>query len=68
MHPLLSLFAMVSAGTLYGVAGVILAVPVAASILVVLSHLYPHMLVAFSDSPPKEVEVTVAPAPSVPAE
>jgi predicted PurR-regulated permease PerM len=59
MHPLLSLFAMVSAGTLYGVAGVILAVPVAASILVVLRHLYPHLLVALSEGTNPEGELAI---------
>jgi predicted PurR-regulated permease PerM len=43
LHPLASLFAMVTAGTLFGVAGVVLAVPVAASIVVVLRNLYPKL-------------------------
>jgi predicted PurR-regulated permease PerM len=44
LHPLASLFAMVTAGTLFGITGVILAVPVAASIVVVLRHLYPRIM------------------------
>ncbi len=44
LHPLLSLFAMVSAGTLFGIWGIILAVPVTASLLIVLSHLIPEWI------------------------
>jgi predicted PurR-regulated permease PerM len=44
LHPLVSLFALVTAGTLFGIVGVILSVPVAASILVILRNLYPRLL------------------------
>jgi predicted PurR-regulated permease PerM len=44
LHPLASLFAMVTAGALFGITGIILAVPVAASIVVLLKNLYPRLM------------------------
>lgn len=44
LHPLASLFAMVTGGTLFGITGIILAVPVAASLLIILRNLYPRLL------------------------
>ncbi len=44
LHPLASLFAMVTAGALFGIWGVLLAVPVAASIVVALKNLYPRLM------------------------
>lgn len=46
LHPIISIFAMVAAGHLFGLVGVILAVPIAASIATVLHHLYPRLLPA----------------------
>jgi predicted PurR-regulated permease PerM len=43
LHPLVSIFAMVAAGHLFGVLGIILAVPVAASIARVVTWMYPRM-------------------------
>lgn len=44
LHPLVSVFAMVAAGSLWGVMGVVVAVPVAKSLLVVLSRIYPRLI------------------------
>ncbi|MGQ9699122.1 MAG: AI-2E family transporter, partial [Armatimonadota bacterium] len=56
LHPIISIFAMVAAGHLFGVAGVILAVPAAASIATVLHHLYPRLFPALAqpDRGPEE--------------
>jgi predicted PurR-regulated permease PerM len=43
LHPVVSLFALTAGGNLFGLAGMILAVPVAASIQVVLVHLFPAL-------------------------
>ncbi|MBW3621929.1 MAG: AI-2E family transporter [Armatimonadetes bacterium] len=69
LHPLASLFAMVAGATLFGVVGIILAVPVAASLLILLRNLYPRLLrplpspgslsgepSPFSDAPPLAVD------------
>ncbi|MGC8833952.1 MAG: AI-2E family transporter [Armatimonadota bacterium] len=42
LHPLISIFAMMAAGSMFGIVGVILAVPAAASIAAVLKHMYPR--------------------------
>jgi putative permease len=46
LHPLISIFAMMAAGSMFGIVGVILAVPVAASIATVLKHVYPRLFEA----------------------
>ena len=46
LHPVVSIFAMVAAGHLFGLVGVILAVPAAASVATVLHHLYPRLFPA----------------------
>jgi predicted PurR-regulated permease PerM len=43
LHPLIGLFALVVGGHLFGLAGMVFAVPVAASAKVVLAHLYPPL-------------------------
>jgi predicted PurR-regulated permease PerM len=43
LHPVVSLFALTAAGNLFGLTGMILAVPVAASIQVILLHLFPAL-------------------------
>jgi predicted PurR-regulated permease PerM len=43
LHPVVSLFALTAAGNLFGLPGMILAVPVAASIQVILLHLFPAL-------------------------
>lgn len=43
MHPLLTLFALMAGGTLFGIGGTLLAVPIAAAVQVVLVHLFPHL-------------------------
>lgn len=43
LHPVLSIFALMVGGSLFGLVGMILAVPVAASIRVVLEHFYPRL-------------------------
>jgi predicted PurR-regulated permease PerM len=53
LHPLVSLFAMVTAGTLFGIPGVLLAVPVAGSIAVALRILYPKIAI-FQAEPHEE--------------
>jgi predicted PurR-regulated permease PerM len=64
LHPLVSLFALVTAGTLFGIVGVILSVPVAASILVILRNLYPRLLRPL----PSTDSLSGEPAPPVVAE
>ncbi|HEY3282977.1 MAG TPA: AI-2E family transporter [Armatimonadota bacterium] len=44
LHPLISVFSMVVAGELWGVMGVVVAVPLAKSLLVVLSRIYPRLI------------------------
>jgi predicted PurR-regulated permease PerM len=43
LHPVISLFALTAGGNLFGLPGMILAVPVAASIQVVLVHVFPAL-------------------------
>jgi predicted PurR-regulated permease PerM len=43
LHPVVSIFALMVGGTLFGLMGMILAVPVAASGRVVLEHFYPRL-------------------------
>jgi len=43
LHPIFSIFALVVGGKLFGIVGMILAVPLAASIQVVLTHLFPRL-------------------------
>jgi predicted PurR-regulated permease PerM len=43
LHPLLTLLALMAGGTLFGIGGALLAVPVAASLQVVLVHLFPRL-------------------------
>jgi predicted PurR-regulated permease PerM len=42
LHPVVIMFAMLAGGLVLGVIGVILAVPVAASVKIVLEHYYSH--------------------------
>jgi predicted PurR-regulated permease PerM len=48
LHPLLVIFAVLSGATLFGVVGIVLAVPVAGAVKVVLLHFWPE---AFSPEP-----------------
>jgi len=43
LHPVLSIFALMAGGTLYGIPGMVLAVPIAASIQVVLCQFFPKL-------------------------
>ncbi len=43
LHPVLGLFALMAGGQLFGLPGMVLAVPVAASMRVVLIHLFPRL-------------------------
>jgi predicted PurR-regulated permease PerM len=43
LHPVLGLFALMVGGQLFGLSGMVVAVPVAASLRVVLIHLFPRM-------------------------
>jgi predicted PurR-regulated permease PerM len=43
LHPLLTLAALLAGGTLFGIGGTLLAVPVAAAIQVILVQLYPQL-------------------------
>lgn len=43
LHPVLGLFALMVGGQLFGLMGMVVAVPVAASVRVVLIHLYPRL-------------------------
>jgi predicted PurR-regulated permease PerM len=52
LHPLAVIFALLSGGALLGVLGMILAVPVAASVKVILCQAYPDLLAASPDSLP----------------
>jgi predicted PurR-regulated permease PerM len=53
LHPVVSLFALIAGGELFGLAGMILAVPVAASIQVVLIALWPQLVEPLSlEEPP----------------
>lgn len=44
LHPVLSIFALMVGGSLFGLIGMLLAVPVAASVQQVLGHFYPRLL------------------------
>ena len=56
LPPLANIFALVTAGTMFGLPGVLLAVPVAASLMVVLQNLYPRLLGVPSATEPKPAE------------
>ena len=43
LHPLLTLLALLAGGTLFGIGGTLLAVPIAASIQVILVHAFPRL-------------------------
>ena len=43
LHPILSIMALMGGGTLFGIGGVLLAVPIAASIQVVVLHVVPRL-------------------------
>ncbi|CCW35730.1 predicted permease [Chthonomonas calidirosea] len=63
LHPVLSLFALTAGATLFGIWGMLLATPVAASIQIVFSYLFPRLAQAppyhlYEDIPPKSA-VTV---------
>ena len=42
LHPLLTLLALMVGGTLFGIGGTLLAVPIAAAFQVILVHLFPQ--------------------------
>lgn len=59
LHPLVSLFALMAGSQLFGLVGFIIGVPVAASIAIVASTLYPRLaepIPASADVPPVEPE------------
>jgi predicted PurR-regulated permease PerM len=60
LHPVVSLFALTAGGQLFGLPGMILAVPVAASVQVVLLTLWPQLA-----QPPASTSPEAAPAPTV---
>jgi predicted PurR-regulated permease PerM len=43
MHPLLTLLALMAGGVMFGIGGTLLAVPVAASLQVILVHIFPQL-------------------------
>jgi predicted PurR-regulated permease PerM len=43
LHPLLTLLALIAGGTLFGIGGTLLAVPIAAAVQVVLVYLFPQL-------------------------
>ena len=43
LHPVVSIFALLSGATLFGIVGMILAVPVAASIQILLTYFFPKL-------------------------
>jgi predicted PurR-regulated permease PerM len=49
LHPVVSLFALTAGGELFGLAGLILAVPIAASIQVVILSLWPQLAAPLPD-------------------
>lgn len=59
LHPVLGLFALMVGGQLFGLAGMVLAVPVAASLRVVLIQLFPRLAAPL----PAAGEPPAAPAP-----
>ncbi len=44
LHPLLTLLALIAGGTLFGIGGTLLAVPIAAAVQVVLVYLFPQLV------------------------
>lgn len=59
LHPIASIFALMVGGTLFGLVGMILAVPLGASVQVVLKKLYPPL---GHELPPEGSEDSVEPA------
>jgi predicted PurR-regulated permease PerM len=53
LHPILSLFALLAGGKLFGLPGMILAVPIAASMQEIIFVLYPELSVSLSADDPK---------------
>jgi len=58
LHPIASIFALMVGGTLFGLVGMILAVPLGASVQVVLKKLYPPL---GHELPPEPLEGSVGP-------
>jgi predicted PurR-regulated permease PerM len=59
LHPLVNVFALMVGATMFGVPGMLLAVPVAASIQRLLSHFFPRL----AQQPVVAPEVAVSPTP-----
>lgn len=57
LHPLWTLFALLAGGKLFGVAGMIIAVPIAATIKICLIRLFPRLI---EPIPHEEVKSTIA--------
>jgi len=72
LHPVASLFALMVGGGLFGLPGMLLAVPVAASLRVVLTKFYPRMFepipaaTAEEDAPASAGEPSPDTAPEAP--
>ncbi len=54
LHPVISLFALMAGGQLFGLVGMVLAVPVAASVQEVVLELYPELKAAPKKRPPRK--------------
>lgn len=68
LHPVASLFALMVGGGLFGLPGMLLAVPVAASIRVVISRFYPRMFEPIPEQNKTEPSADVTPEPDQPTE
>ena len=51
LHPVVSIFALVSGATLFGLIGMVVAVPVAGSIQILLTYFFPRL----AQPPPPEL-------------
>jgi predicted PurR-regulated permease PerM len=58
LHPVASIFALMSGATLFGIWGMLLAVPVAASIQIIIMYFFPKVRMA----PPEALLNTESPA------
>jgi predicted PurR-regulated permease PerM len=75
LHPALGLFALMVGGKLFGLMGMVLAIPIAASVRVILGEVYPRLTepIPISEPAPERelpgaVESAAPPAPALPAE
>jgi predicted PurR-regulated permease PerM len=75
LHPVLGLFALMVGGKLFGLMGMVLAIPVAASVRVILGEVYPRLTEPIPGSEPvpqrevpEAVETAAPAAPALPAE